>query len=1589
MKSNLKRAFAVLMATLMLISAMPLNVVLASVAIPDLLDRDAAVISSFSLCDDDETESGYAVRTGNAPWDGDSLPGNDENAYNNIVRTFDSVTYEMFYETDLFDETVQEGISGYKEGSVCFEYILPCTPEEAIFDEGAMGWLVTNKQVTYEIVEEDIDFTDATDVTLRDLGVKKCQVLRGSFLLSPNSSNPSAIGASYNTNTVAIRVLNMQNGDIFQPIFTMWLAKSNVGITYKNAVSGKSAGIPETLVYKPNHENDFVCDTHNQTEYHSFIAPPVLVSAAPSYNVHLKKASSNNNTTLGTFDFSTGNELAQNKDAGEVTGRMYGFGLTLQIVAPTATKGLMGVELPDGSDITFDLKLKSKYGSLEDTALYNDYRAIFWSGDENMVSSVNKDGRENLTVNTQILSATPYNRDTNGSYKLSEDYSKCKNGGDWSFVVDEEDNSIIHVTVSGYEVDLSCLPYTHSDGGSGSYYYYNPNAVGSQYWKVGTACISAGKVWVVQPYYNKDGVHIKDFYGSGNTLNTSLEDFALDMTGISGVSTIDIGQSKTNDDIDAFDYIFQRPGSETTIVRYTRKDSGTALTTNCANTNADWAINGQTISLNVYTASDGAEGLKSCVAMSNMVKFDDVFFEPTHTTNFSASAGGAFKSPEKNIYWGAKPDKTGWDHKGLMPDEAGYDEEMLRYTSDDLIWFSSLTELKESGYIPVACYFEQIGLTNTSNGANNRISPIVTGKIKMTCDVNYAYMLTCESYIWNKQDVAQYVADANDATIPELTDEQYDAFVKSDAFFRRSSNTSLEQHEVQPHFKHNSKHSSAFLSSIKAVYDEGRYIEGTNAPNYIDSCYVIPFKTQIVKSVAQTNNDAANTTKKVYDMGQNQRVVDYYLNPTVISNPGDGDSDLDVTTTTVTITDTLPKGLTYIMGSAVYDKEGDKTYTQGEYWQTKGTVEGAERFAPAVTLNDDGTTTLTWVIKDIVIDPNEYESVNLGLIYFSASIGTPLNESTDVVNQQQLTNTVTVHCDRDVNCEYREEYGNLAIAAIEILKQTGMSLVKYADSDAIDVGQPIGYTMYFGNNGGNSIKDAVIYDMLPYNGDKAGSNFTGELYITRLAATTDKTDIYKKFDYYYTTDTKYRTYNMSDDVGVLGETNKEVFANNPDWIKLELSEGDLHESLFKNLPTAEQQQGDGQIVSFVAVGDISNGDTLKFHLDLIAPEMKTNERLTNTFSCGRLHSESTVVVISRKLTGKVWIDADDDGKYDKDEELLNDVDVALFIKDENGNFVPYTYTDIHGNVIKAEVPTGKIIDMVNGEIRDGEFGKYGFENLPEGEYKVVFNGEEYYDDIIMPSASELKGAELYEVVRDLPISLTSVTMTKVWDDQDDLDKLRGPYGVTLYADGEPVRDEVILQADELTYTWTGLPISKNGKLIEYTVVETTVPKGYTPTYNGFEIVNTHTPPKEYIPIIFFAPDNISFYLAPGITYYESSDGERKHVTQGGYFEAFHDSTTIYVERGTYISFTDNTYFQSHRGDYLTAIKSGENATTALPLTVEADENGYFNFRATDGYYFITMVAAIKDPDTEENKPWYQFLIDFFQKIKEFFANLFG
>ena len=266
------------------------------------LDGDHAYIKSLKV---------ISHTTGTSPWDGDNEAGNDQNAENDVLRTFDVMTYTLEFETKLRDAKAQEDVGGYNAGRVYFEFILPASRSEAQFETDSMGFLQTAENIQKQIVY---------DVNINGV---PCQVLRGSYTLSAAKGN-AAIGASTSQLGVTIRALQMQNGDKIKPTFTMWLQHNNVGATYDPT----DDRLPNTIVTGKNHicgtkvtnEDDVVVEEHNTCEAATCEGAEVTISAKTMLNVAVV-GNNAHNVGLGTYNFGTADKPMN------LEGRLIGAGL--------------------------------------------------------------------------------------------------------------------------------------------------------------------------------------------------------------------------------------------------------------------------------------------------------------------------------------------------------------------------------------------------------------------------------------------------------------------------------------------------------------------------------------------------------------------------------------------------------------------------------------------------------------------------------------------------------------------------------------------------------------------------------------------------------------------------------------------------------------------------------------------------------------------------------------------------------------------------------------------------------------------------------------------------------------------------------------------------------------------------------------------------------------------------------------------------------------------------------------------------------------------------------------------------------------
>ncbi len=1124
--------------------------------------------------------------------------------------------------------------------------------------------------------------------------------------------------------------------------------------------------------------SDTTCSEHSKQEYQTITAPEITVSARASYNVAIVSASTSKCQSVGTFDFGTGNELALNQDAGEVYGRMGAYGIIIQIKELSSGQGLKGVELPkSGEDITFNLSLDSTFTytdengtshklSLSDGTLDSAYTPLIWSFDANLSGSSQQDGRT-IPVSTKCADSAPLN-------KLGSYYNSCYDGGSWS--ITQNSDGTYTVTVSNCVVNMEQLPYTNQAGNVLSTTpFYNPNNV-DNYWEIGTACISAGEMWIVQPFYETDentpgntlGTYIVDEYGDG-TFTTVLSDTSLMMTTESGNSLAEVtdnsNQAVTGDDRVSQSMAITKPGTISQSIQYIKYDYSAyndPLTDGCWGTGQDWILAGDNLAIEDWVSHDSAEGGYTGVAYDVLFKFDDAFFEPSSDKSKIVASGVNGGSVTK--MYAAKSDMNGWEHNGLNPDEVGYDTEMIYADIDDLVYFSTLEDLEGNGYTCVGVLLQYRGLVTEQM---NHIHSYIKGSCKSDVEVDYVYMVTHCCRVWNRQELA----DASGISLGDIlakTKTEVNALVSqyipiaaqpdsaTPATIDYSNGYPSECYWVNGGEDGVGTQSDNIRNYTKPYYDESGYVSQTEGTLWGDSCLVVGYTSNVTLNVAQTTSNGAE--KSSYDMDTNQRTVDYVVQGSIIRNNGTFTTDT-TQQTTVTMTVTLPDGLSYLEGSSyiggTYTSNGEGiqgTVTDGTLLTEDGTVTYTDEYGNEVSVtltlgtDADGNTTLTYTIAGYTIgsDVTEY----LDKIYFSCTIGTAGIEETDVKNNDSLVTSVTIETTEDCNRDFNTENANYAETGILISKNSAISLVKFADQSVVDVGDEMGFTMNVGNNG-NSALSIVAVDALPYQGEPA-SSFSGDVIVTEFSVTSGSTADLDSLTFYYTDSSNYQGITSESITTTTGYSENSYFTDTNDWSELTLTETKTlvcdNEDIDHTHTDADCYEvsyvatwdvsDDFKPTAIVAVGTLAANTTLKMHITILLPDAKEGEYITNTLSRGNLSSTARCRTVNRTLSGLAWIDVDGDGYQDSDELTISDVRVAL-LKLKDGlddtdssvvnkieNYEAVCYTDTMTAIV---IKTGQQIDVLRATgVTDPTYittyteGNYLFKNLSAGTYAVKF-----------------------------------------------------------------------------------------------------------------------------------------------------------------------------------------------------------------------------------------------------------------------------
>ena len=189
-------------------------------------------------------------------------------------------------------------------------------------------------------------------------------------------------------------------------------------------------------------------------------------------------------------------------------------------------------------------------------------------------------------------------------------------------------------------------------------------------------------------------------------------------------------------------------------------------------------------------------------------------------------------------------------------------------------------------------------------------------------------------------------------------------------------------------------------------------------------------------------------------------------------------------------------------------------------------------------------------------------------------------------------------------------------------------------------------------------------------------------------------------------------------------------------------------------------------------------------------------------------------------------------KDDENRDGLRPEEIAVELL-ANGSPTGRTFTLNEGNEWSATVE-----DLDKNS--EGSPIKYSFQevSVPEG-YGVTYSSEEGINE------GEFVVTNTHEIAK------TKVEGKKTWSDNDNQDGKRTSIIVNLMktVDGKTskVSSQEVPLGDDMTYKFDDLPQFEGGKEIKYSVEEEPV-TGYEPTYEGYNILNTHEPEKTEVTV---------------------------------------------------------------------------------------------------------------------------------------------
>lgn len=812
------------------------------VTVHDMLDTDSAAVSRLRLID---------RITGTAPFDADNGRGDDKDENNDIVRSYDTVTYD--YEYTLTPDSTMDY---YRRTRVGFRFELPYPADKVTFDAEKMGWVDHTPGYEPKLTTETID------------GIVT-QVYTCYRLLEPTSQSPT-VNPGTGSIGLSVAVKGAPHGYRFHPTVKAWPAW--------DASNPTNTG------------------THKRAED---TPKDVTVSAKLNLNVRMVNYG---NVDRGVFDFSSGAANAPNRTEGKVTGLGWGIALVTEMRWPDRTKGLKGLEAPSGR-ITYRLRLSNQYSDDTKTGTKHPMERRW----QPLLYDYGHIDNEDSKYGRTFAWMGDLRYQAPGVADRADGYDKVARGNTTITTTTGGQGTVVTVSFDGY--DTSVFPIHNKL--NGTHNKCSTDYMTSDCSTMQVGAIHTDVLQFITPT-SRDGRTVAQYYGNvDQTANITMDDMGLTATGVSGdrldTAEDNSNQASTGDDHAGSATTVRISGTYSTRIRYTHWSNEKSW--NDAGTSGDWTqpdygngsdslIQGSKLRLQIgHNIIINSEGDAEVMGMG-LVKFDPNTIEPVDDTPDSQPTipmyvwtWGARAAKRGNAipYWYAvKKDGTNWKD---------YREQRDTKISG-LDYYPTLNEAKRHGTIVGMLFEDHNTVDPTGTSFNRTFTPLVSlpARILDTARIGTVTPIVAETAYWTRNSLARTAnlnADASNTQWQQWSD---------------SLATRLPEYanSVKPDLTYSGD------TYRPATFDDNGVYQGGDTADTLkgDSLYIAGETPHIAKQVEQTNE--AGNVKTVYDLDKEQRTVDWKLTATAdTSTTTDGGQY----TTDYIITDTLPKGLTYVDGS--------------------------------------------------------------------------------------------------------------------------------------------------------------------------------------------------------------------------------------------------------------------------------------------------------------------------------------------------------------------------------------------------------------------------------------------------------------------------------------------------------------------------------------------------------------------------------------------------------------------------------------------------------------------------------------------------